>query len=173
MKNNLILIGFMGSGKTTVGSRLSACLQAPFMDTDAWIEENQRRTVPEIFAAEGEAFFRQLETTCLESLLKGKEEGIIATGGGILVKEENRPLLRQLGRIIYLRVSPEEAEKRLSGDQTRPLLLSGKPSEKIRELLAVREEMYLQAADLVVDTAKKQPEEIAAEILHKWKETNQ
>ncbi len=165
MNNNLILIGFMGSGKTTIGKQLSREMGRPIVDTDSLIEEKQGRAISEIFAAEGEACFRQLETECLRELLSGGNNQIIATGGGLPMREENRSLLKQLGRVIYLKASVTEVLKRLAGDTTRPLLAGSDFAEKTKVLLEQREPVYEEAADIVIDTTTKDVNGIIEEIM--------
>lgn len=164
-KANIILTGFMGSGKTTLGVRLSYRLKQPFVDTDKWIEKEQERTVTEIFAQNGEAAFREMETETLRSLLQTGDGQIISTGGGLPMREENRELLKQLGRVVFLRVKPETVCGRLKGDTTRPLLQKENPEEEIRRLLTVRNPLYEEAADVTVDVDEKCSEDIVEEIL--------
>lgn len=163
--NNVILIGFMGCGKTTVGIRLSYRLRRIVEDTDKLIEKRAGVTINEIFAAQGEEGFRRLETECLREL--GKEQGsrIVATGGGLPMREENRVLLKRLGCVVYLRITPEGVMERLQGDSTRPLLRGENPMGKIRTLMAEREAVYETAADLIVDVDGKDLEQVASEIL--------
>lgn len=147
-----ILIGFMGAGKTTLGKRVAAKLQKPFEDTDLRIEKEQGRPISDIFAKEGEQYFRMLETKQLEELLKEKESCVLSVGGGLPVQEANPPLLKQLGKTIYLKASKETLVKRLQGDKSRPLLQGGQLEEKIESLMAAREHIYEQVADVIVET---------------------
>lgn len=149
---NIVLIGFMGSGKTTMGIKLSYKYRMPVEDTDKLIERAEGRTISEIFATKGEAYFRQAETKLLESLLEKKEEKIYSVGGGTPVKPENRTLLKQLGTVVYLRVKPEIVYERLKCDTSRPLLQCADPLSRIRELMGQRESAYEACADLIVDT---------------------
>lgn len=165
MADNIILIGFMGSGKTTMGIRLSYKLRRSLLDTDKLIEKKEGRTISEIFAADGEAYFRQQETALLKELMKTASGQIISTGGGTPLREENRALLHELGKVFYLKVSPETVYERLKGDKTRPLLQGDDPMEKIRDLLKERERLYEEAADIVITGDKKGTERILKEIL--------
>lgn len=165
MRNNYILIGYMGCGKSTIGKEMSEILNMKFIDTDAWIEERQGITISEIFATKGEIFFRDLETTTLQELLEEKETMVISVGGGLPLREENRKLLQQLGRIIYLKAEPETIYNRVKGDTTRPLLQTGNPMERIREMLGQREEKYRVVADKIVIVDKKDISEIVYEVL--------
>lgn len=161
---NLILIGFMGSGKTTVGLKLSYRLKMPVEDTDKLIERREGRSVSEIFAAEGEEYFRRLETALLKELSGKKYGRIYSVGGGMPVRPENRRLLKQLGTVVYLRVSPETVYGRLRNDTGRPLLQCADPLGRIRELMEERREAYESCADFTVDADQAGPEEIVAEI---------
>lgn len=151
-KNNIVLIGFMGCGKTTVGIRLSYRLRMVVEDTDKLIEKKTGRTITDIFAVDGEGHFRDLETGLLRELCDSCSDKIISVGGGTPVREANRPLLKSLGTVVYLRVRPETVYERLKGDTTRPLLQGDHPEEKIRQLMAARQEAYEGCADLIIDT---------------------
>ena len=170
MRNNYILIGYMGCGKSTIGKKMSEILNIKLVDTDAWIEKQQGMTISEIFATKGEGFFRDLETGALQELLEEKELMVISVGGGLPVREENRSLLQQLGQVIYLKAEPETIYNRIKGDTTRPLLQTENPMEKIREMLGQREEKYQVAADKIVTVDDKDLSEILDEILEAVKE---
>ncbi len=164
---HIILIGFMGCGKTTVGIKLSYRLRRPFLDTDKLIEKEEGRTISEIFAKEGEAFFRDLETQCLKKLLLSETEQIISVGGGLPIRKENHTLLQELGEVVYLRAKPETIYERLKNDTTRPLLQGDNPQEKIRSLMAQRSAVYEQAATFIVDVDGKDFDTILDEITAK------
>ena len=149
--NNIVLIGFMGSGKTSVGLKLSYRLRIPVEDTDKLIENRQGVTVSEIFAAKGEEAFRRMETELLQELGQRPYGRILSVGGGTPVREENRKLLKQCGTVVYLRAEAETIYERLKGDTTRPLLQCEDPLGRIRELLAARESAYGECADVTVD----------------------
>lgn len=170
--NNIVLIGFMGCGKSTVGIKLSYRLRRIVEDTDKLIEKKAGKSISDIFAEEGEPCFRQMETECLKELLGSKDEKILATGGGLPMRKENHALLKQLGCVIYLRISPECVYERLKNDTSRPLLQCEDPLAKIRTLLAQRAPIYEEAADLVVDVDGKDMEEIITEIVQKLKGEN-
>lgn len=168
MKKNVILIGFMGCGKTSVGRKLSYRLRWTMIDTDKWIENKNGMTVSEIFKWLGEHAFRQMETDCLKTLLhEGLEGNVVSAGGGLPLRNENRELLRRLGTVVYLRVTAPTVRERLAGDTTRPLLAGENPEEKIRTLLEVRAPFYEQAADFTVDVDGKDFEEILDEVVRK------
>lgn len=157
---NLVLTGFMGSGKTSVGLKLSYRLRTTVEDTDRLIERREGRRISEIFAEQGEEHFRKLETALLTELTEQKYVRIYSVGGGTPVREENRRLLKKLGTVIYLRVRPETVYERLRGDTTRPLLQCDNPLEKIRELLESRREAYEDCADLIIDVDELEIEDI-------------
>ena len=164
MKDNIILIGFMGSGKTSVGIRLSYQLKRTMIDTDKWIEQKQKRTVSEIFAQSGEEAFRMMETDCLKELIRTADKQIISVGGGLPMKEENHALLRELGTVFYLSATPETVYERLKTDTTRPLLQVEDPEERIRTLLKRRAPVYEACADVVLDVSDRSFDEILEQI---------
>ncbi len=162
---HVVLIGFMGCGKSTVGIRLSYRLRRVVEDTDKRIEKEQKMTVSDIFAEHGEAYFRDLETELLTRMCEEKSFKIISTGGGLPLREENRKLLHKLGKVIYLRVTPETVYGRLKNDTTRPLLQGDNPLAKIQELMAQRRDIYESAADVIIDVDDKKMEQILVEIM--------
>lgn len=162
---NIVLIGFMGCGKTTVGIRLSYRLRRAMEDTDKLIEKEEGRTITEIFRTEGEAFFRELETKCLKKLISTAKNMIISVGGGLPVREENHALLKKLGTVVYLRANAETIYERTKHDTSRPLLQGDDPRGKIRMLLDVRKAVYENAADVVIDVDGKDFDTILDEIL--------
>ena len=166
-KDNIILTGFMGCGKSSVGFRLSYYLRRTILDTDKWIEKKQGISISEIFERFGESAFRQMETDCLKELLQTADHQIIATGGGLPIREENHDLLKELGTVYYLKVTPEVVYERLKGDTTRPLLQGDNPKAKIEELLKIREPVYEQCADYIVEVSDKSFDEILEEIARK------
>ena len=162
--SNIILIGYMGCGKSTIGIRLSYLFRKTFCDTDKMIEREQDRSISDIFEKDGEGFFRDLETMALKKLQLEKGDFIIAVGGGLPLREENRQLLKEIGTIIYLRVRPETVLERLEHDTTRPLLVGLNQQEKITEMIRVRAPKYEACADFVVDVDGKSFDEITDEI---------
>lgn len=162
---NIVLIGFMGSGKTTVGLKLSYRLRIPVEDTDKLIEKRQEMTVAEIFEREGEDAFRRMETELLREIGERSYERILSVGGGTPVRRENRALLRKCGTVIYLRAGAETIYERLKGDTTRPLLQCENPLERIRELLASRSDAYEECADVIVDVEEGSAEQIVERIV--------
>ena len=161
---NVILIGFMGCGKTTVGLRLSYRLRMPVIDTDKEIEREEKRSISDIFAADGEEYFRDRETAYLRKLQKSAGNRIISVGGGLPLREENRNLLHGLGKVFYLHAGAETIYERLKHDTTRPLLQGADPMSRIETLLSERDAYYMSAADVVVDVDHKDFEHILSEI---------
>ena len=162
--SNVILIGYMGCGKSTVGKRLSYRLKMPYVDTDRLIEKKQGTTIREIFAKYGEPVFRDMETECVKSLFDFKQDYVIAVGGGLPMREENRALMKKLGTVVYLRAKPEAIYDRLKDDTTRPLLQGEDPQGKIRTMIAQRGPVYEEAAVHIVDVDGKNFDEIIDEI---------
>lgn len=165
-KENIILIGFMGCGKTTVGIRLSYVLRKIIQDTDKIIEKQEDKPIRDIFAEDGEQYFRILETKLLEKLLETAHNQIISVGGGTPLKEENRSLLKQIGTVIYLRIQPETVYERLKDDDSRPLLQGPSPLEKITEIMNQRKSVYEGVADIIVDVDELDMEDILEKILY-------
>ncbi len=164
MTENIILVGFMGTGKSTIGRSLSQTLSYPVIDTDQLIEKQQGRSIPEIFEEEGEDAFRDIETALLRSLLK-QSGHIISTGGGIIIREENRQLLRKMGYVIWLVASPEEIYNRTSRNNNRPLLNNEDPAGTIRKLLETRIPLYKECAHLSIETNQLNFDEITTGII--------
>jgi shikimate kinase / 3-dehydroquinate synthase len=159
---NVVLIGFMGTGKSAVGRCVASRLERPFIDTDAMIEARDGRTIAEIFAGEGEAAFRRLEAAAVAEAA-ASEGAVIATGGGVPLSSENMHALRRRGVIVSLTASPEAILARVGGGAERPLL-GDAPAAAVERLLAEREAAY-RAADLVIDTSDASTEEVADRIL--------
>ncbi len=155
---SIILIGLMGSGKTTVGRELSKMLGMPFLDMDALIEEQIGKSIPCIFREEGEAHFRALETALLRCLLsKGLQSGappIISTGGGVVLREENRAMLRQLGFCVWLKVEVPTLLARTARSNNRPLLAQPNRHEVLEQLAKLRSPMYAETAHLELDSTQ-------------------
>ena len=143
----------MGCGKSTVGRKSAKALEYTFLDTDVLIEKEENMPVSQIFAEKGETYFREKETEVIKRLLEEPKGKIIATGGGLPVREGNAELLKKLGTVIYLKVEPETLVQRLSGSKgNRPLLQTGNLREKIDTMLAVRGPVYEASADVILQT---------------------
>ena len=160
----IILIGFMGAGKTSIGRRFSGKHNIDFIDTDHFIEEKVGMKISDIFNTHGEDCFRKLETKVLSELLEIKENKVISVGGGLPMRKENREILKQLGVIVYLEVSKESILERTGQDTSRPLLRGEDKEEKISMLLEERDPVYKKLADFTVVTDKKSFYEIMDEI---------
>ncbi|MDX1919913.1 MAG: shikimate kinase [Candidatus Caenarcaniphilales bacterium] len=174
-KLNIILLGMMGSGKSTVGQFLSQRLFWQFMDADSEIEKFLNKTIQEIFSNEGENFFREQETAFLLNLKERNPQKIIlSTGGGMVLKPESRLLLKQLGFNVWLKAFPETIHARLEQNYDRPLLRLGEESisfkDKINTILSQRENLYAQMADLVVEVDELSPDKIAERIINHFEE---
>lgn len=160
----VFLVGPMGSGKSTIGRQLAAALGLSFQDSD---HEIQRRTgvdIPTIFAFEGEAGFRTREKAVIDAL-SAVDGQVLATGGGAILDADNRRVLSSRGIVIYLHCSPEQQYRRTSHDRNRPLLQTDDPLQRLRDLMAVRDPLYRETADLVVSTEKRSAATVVKEIV--------
>ncbi len=167
MKKNIVLIGFMATGKTAIGKLLSKSLNLDFIDTDIMIEEIEKKTIKEIFDSNGELYFRKKESEVLDKLQDSKNK-IISTGGGIVVSEYNRRKLRDIGKVVYLESSPKWVLINLQRSKTvRPLLKNEeKPIDKIKKLLNERKKYYDDVADFKVEVDEKTLDEIVNNIIY-------
>lgn len=165
--NNIILIGFMGSGKTYIGSHLAEKLNFNFYDTDEMIEKESQSSIQHIFATKGEACFRQLESTTIQRLIGKLDHAILSTGGGLPITEGNPELLRQLGKVVFLKTSRDIIKVRLAGDTTRPLLSAEDSDNTMDALLKFRTPIYEATAHIIVNTDNKSVETIVEEISSK------
>lgn len=163
--SNVILIGYMGCGKSTIGKKLSFRMKMPYLDTDKLIENEQKTTISHIFETQGENAFRDMETRCIKKLFENKQDYVISVGGGLPLREENRLLLSRLGQVVYLRATPETIYSRLKGDKTRPLLQGDDPQGKIHRMIKERGPVYEQASQIIVDVDGKSCEEIMNQIV--------
>ncbi|MFV0528633.1 MAG: shikimate kinase [Lachnospiraceae bacterium] len=168
--NHIVLIGFMGTGKTRVGKRLSEELNLPYVDIDKKIATDMKMSVNEIFDKFGEPFFRALETTALKQFIDTKERTVISVGGGLPIQPQNQPHLKQLGIIIHLTASVEILKKRLEGDDTRPLLAGHDLGERIASLMKQREPVYESLADITVQSGEQTFYQLMNELEEKIKE---
>ena len=148
--NNIVLCGFMGCGKTTVGKLIAKALAFTFIDMDDYIVEQCGMSINQLFETYGEAHFRKLETDTIREL-SARSELVIATGGGAVMRDENVELLKAGGTLVYLEANAESVYERLKDDTTRPLLAVDNKRAKIEELLAARIPRYRRVADLCVD----------------------
>jgi shikimate kinase len=160
---NLILTGFMGTGKSSVGRLLAEKLGYVFKDIDEIIVRENGSTISEIFAKFGEAFFRSLEKDVLKRELMG-DRMVVSTGGGAVIAEENRKLMRRQGLVINITATPDAILERLKNDNGRPLLADGNKTIIITKMLAQRESYYADA-DIQIDTTGKNVDDVVREIL--------
>jgi len=163
---NIILIGFMGSGKSSLGRELHQNLGYQLIDTDHVIEKQTGKSIPDIFSQDGEAAFRTFETEQLKQLIAKKTSNhIISTGGGIVCTPENRTILRQLGFVVWLKCSVEDIYERTSQNKNRPLLQCDDPMQAIKTLLQERSPYYEETAHLEINTTGLSLDEVSCGIL--------
>jgi shikimate kinase len=169
--HNIFLIGPMGVGKTTIGKVLSEELGIDFFDSDREIEASTGADIPWIFDVEGEVGFRIRESKMIEILTQRKKI-VLATGGGAILAPENRRWLSSRGTVVYLRASIKQQFERTSRDKNRPLLQTPDPEKRIKELMQVRDPLYREAADLIIDTNRRNPKAVSNEILFQLNNPN-
>jgi shikimate kinase len=163
---NVVLVGMMGAGKTTVGKCLARQLGKTFIDSD---DEIQRRTgvsIPHIFEVEGEEGFRRRESCVIHDLMQ-RNDIILATGGGAVIRPENRGEIRENGVVVYLKGSLHELWQRTRHDRNRPLLQTADPRARLQELLSQRDPLYTEVADLIVLTGKQGVQTLVSELIKK------
>lgn len=169
MKNNIILVGMMGAGKTFIGKALKDSYpQMELVDLDEFIENKQQIKISEIFKTKGEAFFRDLETNYIKTLCESENQ-IISLGGGAFEREENRKILNENGYTVYLKAPADVLFERIKNETHRPLLQQGFGVEKVEEILSKREKNYEKAL-IVVDTSEKSSYNIISEIMKRIEE---
>lgn len=159
---NIYLIGFMGAGKSRLGQTINRIYRLETIDTDRAIEKKEGLSVREIFESRGREYFMEREVRLMKKL-SGRKGIVVSTGGGTVLQEENREIMRS-GKVIYIRTPFEEILKRVKRRKTRPMI-DGKSDEEIYELMKAREKIYEDTADYIIDTDGKKAEEIAAEVI--------
>lgn len=164
-KRNIILIGPMGSGKSTIGNMLAKKLNRKFQDSDRYIEMKTGVDIAQIFDIEGEQGFRDRESDALRHLLKQHNQ-VIATGGGSILRQKNQALLKSHGYIIFLDTSVTQQLQRLRRDKKRPLLQTENPRKRLEALLAVRQPIYHHLANLCIKTDRRQSRKLAIDIMN-------
>jgi len=165
--SNIILIGFMGCGKTSVGSVIGTKLGKTFTDTDKWIEE-KHGIIKDIFKDKGELYFRELETDAIKYFIEHVKDTVISVGGGLPITEGNGDLLRELGTVIYLKASQDTLYNRLRNDKSRPLLAAGTKEEKkdkLDKLYSYRTPIYERLSHVIVAVDNRTISQIADEII--------
>ena len=161
---NVILVGPMGAGKSTIGRQLAALLRYEFVDSDQEIEARTGADIPWIFDVEGEEGFRKREESVIEDLTQ-RQHIVLATGGGAVLKESNRRAIKGRGAVVYLKTSIEQQLTRTSRDRNRPLLQTENPRKVLTDLMAIREPLYLEVADYVVETDGSAIKDVATRIV--------
>ncbi len=162
MFKNIILTGFMGTGKTSVGTRLANDLGFAFVDTDAFIEADQKMTITSIFAKYGEPHFRHIESSIIEMLME-RENQVVSTGGGAVIRDINREAFKRGGFVICLTARPEVIFERIKQETHRPLLQTADPLASIKDLLNSRARFYAQA-DATIDTSELSVDDVINQI---------
>lgn len=163
MIDNVVLVGPMGAGKSTIGRLLAARISFDFYDTDSVIEERTGADIPWIFDVEGEAGFRARESAVLAEMVL-EQNSVIATGGGIVLRSENRAVLARASSVVYLTASIDQLVERTCKDKKRPLLQVEDPRSKIIELIKLRDPLYREVADHVVETDGRSPKYVVQHI---------
>lgn len=164
VKNNIVLIGFMGCGKTTIGTKLAYKLKYSFIDSDKEIESHSGTNINQIFDMYGEAYFRKLENEVIKNIYK-LHKYVIATGGGIIKNKSNIDLLKQNGIILYLKASASCIYNNIKDDESRPLLKTDNKILAIENLLSQRTELYTNYSDLIIDVDNRTVDEVIDEII--------
>ena len=167
-KRNIILCGFMATGKSSVGKRLAAKLHYQFLDMDSLIEEETGMTVPQIFSSQGESAFRALESRMVERIA-GWTGYVVATGGGTIVNPQNLETLKRCGVVISLTADIQTILLRAGKGDTRPMLQGGDRLERIRQLLEQREPFYAQA-DIILDTSALNMNQVVSRLMERLRE---
>lgn len=163
MEKNIVLVGFMGSGKTSVGKKLSMDLKREFIDMDDFIVKKEGMSINDIFEKKGEAYFRGIERELCIRLSEPKSK-VIATGGGVIKNDDNVANLKKGGIVVYLKSSPKQIAYNLRFDNSRPLLAGGNKEEKITSLMAEREPTYNKCADVIIDVSNLNIDETIEKI---------
>jgi shikimate kinase len=153
LKRSIALVGMPGSGKSTAGRLLAKRFGVVFSDTDAWVEEKAQCSIAELFSKQGEKTFRDLEQEALTRVCSGAPK-VIATGGGAILRDANREILRRACVVLYLRANAEELVRRLAKDESRPLLAGTDVSASLRRLFQEREPLYRKTAHYIVETGR-------------------
>ncbi len=151
---NIFLVGLMGAGKTTIGKLLARQRGLEFLDSDHEIVARCGVSIPTIFEIEGEVGFRRRESAMIEELTQ-RRGIVLATGGGAVLLDENRAILKERGTVVYLRCQPQELYARTRHDKNRPLLQTDDPLRKLKDLYTIRHPLYMQAADIVLDSGRQ------------------
>lgn len=164
--DRIFLVGLMGAGKTTIGKQLAKTLNKQFVDSDREIENHTGASIPLIFELEGEEGFRKREHEMIDKLTQ-RHDTVLATGGGVVLNEDNRRCLRERGIVIYLHATVEQLLERTRMDRNRPLLQTEDPEARLRELIDKRDPLYRQVADIIVDTGSTSVRQVVQELVER------
>ena len=165
MSGSFFLVGPMGAGKSTIGRQLARCLKMKFIDSDREIELRTGVDIPLIFELEGETGFRKRERKVIDELT-AKPGIVLATGGGAVMDKTNRQHLASRGFVIYLHTSVEQQLQRTAHDRNRPLLQTSNPKQKLEELMSIRDPLYREIADWIVETDGCRARGVVQQIVH-------
>lgn len=165
--DRIFIVGLMGAGKSTIGKQLAKVLNKDFVDSDREIEAHTGATIPLIFELEGEQGFRRRESEMIDKLTQ-QTNTVLATGGGAVLNEGNRKLLRERGFVVYLHATVEQLLERTRMDRNRPLLQTEDPRAKLEELTKQRDPLYRDVADIIVDTGKVSIREVVQQLVQKF-----
>ena len=169
---NIYLVGPMGSGKTAVGRHVARILGLPFVDSDHEIEQRTGADIPLIFEREGEPGFRRREREMIAELVQ-REGIVLATGGGAVLADENRRLLREHGWVVYLETSVAQQAERAGRTRHRPLLHGTDPEKRLAELMQIREPLYREVAHCTITTTRKRVNQVSERLVEAWLAANQ
>ncbi len=167
--HNIVLVGPMGAGKSTIGRLLAAELGLEFFDSDREIETRSGANIPWIFDVEGEDGFRKREIQTIAELLESPTPILVATGGGAITRQENRELMCQKSTVIYLHTTVEQQLQRTAKDKNRPLLQNDNPGAILQALFEVRHPLYQECADIIIKTDRQSPKSVVRTITKKLK----
>jgi len=164
--DRIFLVGLMGAGKTTIGKQLAKTLNKQFVDSDREIENHTGASIPLIFELEGEEGFRKREREMIDQLTQ-RHDTVLATGGGAVLNEDNRRWLGERGVVVYLHATVEQLLERTRMDRNRPLLQTEDPEARLRELMEIRDPLYREVADIIVDTGSTSVRQVVQELIER------
>lgn len=167
-KHNVILIGFMGSGKTSVGKLLAKRLSYQFLDSDQLIESRAGDSINQIFSRNGEEYFRNMETELLKDISSDMKQTVLSTGGGLPLRDQNSRILKEMGYVVFLKASKETTLKRLKGDSSRPLLNGDELEQKVERMMKSRTPIYESTAHKIIATDGRTIDEVADFIMEAY-----
>ncbi|MBE0438426.1 MAG: shikimate kinase AroK [Gammaproteobacteria bacterium] len=172
ISGNIFLVGPMGAGKSTVGKQLAKSLGRDFYDSDKELEKRTGVSISWIFEMEGEQGFRIREQKIIDELT-GLKDIVLATGGGVVLAEENRRVLRSRGHVVYLSASVEQLLKRTSKDKSRPLLQTENPKQRIKDIMSVRDPLYRDVADIELKTGEQSLQHVVSDLIKQLEQLGQ